>query len=197
MFAPAFKRTVIGCEGPYDHDPQDPGGETVWGITRKYQASWPGWKRFDEVKAGWAGRAGDKVAIVDFVTNDEVMQLCVKDFYRRGPWASIRGDELKDQGVAEELFDSGINCGMATAIKWLQRALNIFNRGGKDYPDIEVDGNFGNQTLECLNTLVAARGPWLILKALNAQQGMHYLTIAEKNPALEKFEAGWWGSRIS
>lgn len=194
--APAYKRTVLGNEGPYDNNPKDPGAETIFGITRTYQRSWPGWVRFD----AWAGPvpgARSRAAIVDFVTNDEVMQMCIKDFYERGPWASIRGNELEDQAVAEELFDAGINCGMVTAIKWLQRALNIFNRGGLDYPDIEVDGNLGNQTLECLRQLIGRRGNSLILKALNAQQGMHYITIAEKNPALEDFEAGWWGNRIS
>lgn len=192
---PAYKRTVIGNEGPYDNDPKDPGGETIFGITRKYSGSWIGWKCFDQWKL--VHPEATREEIVGFVKGDGSMQIYIRDFYICGPWASIRGNDMKDQAVAEELFDSGINCGMVTAIKWLQRALNIFNRGGKDYPDMEVDGNLGNQTLEALNNLIARRGNSLILKALNAEQGMHYLTIAEKNPALEDFEAGWWTNRIS
>lgn len=191
----AYNRTVLGNEGPYDNKANDPGGETIFGITRKYQSTWPGWKIFDD----WAGPvpgARSLAAIVAFVTTDEAMQCEIKWFYERGPWAAVRGFEIEDQAVAEELFDSAINCGLVTVVKWLQRSLNIFNRGGTDYPDIEVDGYFGNQTLECLNALLKRRGPGLILKALNALQGVNYMSIAEKNPALEDFEAGWWIRRI-
>lgn len=192
-FEPAFDRTVLGCEGPYDDNPKDPGGETVWGITRKYQASWPGWSIIDQVPK----ESRKEFSAAQIKIEASPLRACVLEFYRRGPWAAVRGDEQEDQAVAEEIFDSGINCGMVTAIKWLQRALNIFNRGGKDYPDMTVDGYLGNQTLECLNTLIKRRGPGLILKALNAEQGMHYIVIAEKNPDLEDFEAGWWANRVS
>lgn len=190
---PAYERTVIGNEGPYDNDPKDPGGETVFGITRKYQASWPGWVRFDSMRSMLTTRA----AIVSFVKEDEQMQRCILEFYEKGPWAAIRGSEMDSQKVAEEIFDSGVNCGMVMAIKWLQRALNVFNRQGADYPDIEVDGYMGNQTLECLNALIKRRGDGLILKALNALQGVRYIEIAERNPNLEQFEAGWWANRVS
>ena len=101
-----------------------------------------------------------------------------------------------EQAIAEELFDSAVNCGMVTTIKWLQRALNVFNLQGADYPDMIVDGYMGKQTLQALDVLYKKRGPDIILKALNAQQGMHYIEIAEKNPTLERFEAGWWTKRI-
>lgn len=192
LFLPAFDRTVLGNEGPYDNDPKDPGGETVWGITRKYQASWPGWFIIDAVppdkRAAFSAEQGRIEA--------SPLNACIKSFYNNGPWAGIRGNEIPDQAIAEELFDSAVNCGVVTAVKWLQRALNIFNLQGLDYPDIEVDGYFGQQTLECLVQFYAKRGPDIMLKALDAQQGMHYMQIAEKNPNLEKFEAGWWTRRI-
>jgi lysozyme family protein len=194
----AYERTVIGNEGPYDNDPKDPGGETVFGITRKYQGSWPGWALLDAWKAAHPGHT--EADIVAFVKTDERMQCCILEFYEKGPWAAIRGNEVDSQAVAEELFDSGVNCGMPRAIKWLQRALNVFNRAGADYPDIEVDGYMGNQTLECLNSLLKRRGAVgerVLLRCLNAQQGMRYLEIAEANPTLEAFEVGWWDRRVS
>lgn len=195
---PAYTRTVLGNEGPYDNDPLDPGGETVFGVTRKYQASWPGWALVDAWKR--ANIAFPREALVRFVVADPAVQAAVREFYAKGPWAAIRGDELDSQAIAEELFDSGVNCGMPRAIKWLQRALNVFNRAAMDYPDVEVDGYMGNQTLEAVNALLKRRGEVgerVLLRALNAQQGMHYITIAEANPKLEAFEVGWWDRRIS
>lgn len=192
---PAFKRTVLENEGPYDNNPSDPGGETIYGITRKYQRSWQGWERFDAVVAFQDLKTNEQKARL--VSTDERMQRAVLDFYERGPWAAIRGCELESQAIAEELFDAAVNCGTVTVIKWLQRALNVFNRQGRDYPDVEVDGYLGNQTLEALNALVKRNGESLILKALNAQQGMRYIELAEKNPELEQFEVGWWARRIS
>ncbi len=195
-FIDAYNRTVMNNEGPYDNDPHDPGGETIFGITRKYSASWAGWKHFDAMKPLLI----DREAIVKFVLSDQALQLCIEEFYERGPWADIRGNDIQSQVIAEELFDSGVNCGTGTAIKWLQRALNIFNRGAKDYPDIKVDGNFGLQTLECLNALLGKRpgvGERILLRCLNSEQGQHYMTIAESNANLEDFEVGWWSNRVS
>lgn len=192
LFSPAFERTVLGNEGPYDNDPKDPGGETVWGITRKYQASWPGWSIIDAIPVDRRAAFSAEQARLE----GHPLNVCVKSFYLNGPWAGIRGNDIPDQAIAEELFDSAVNCGVVRAVKWMQRALNIFNRQGTDFPDIDVDGYFGQQTLECLQTLYAKRGPDIIIKALDAQQGMHYIEIAERNPVLEKFEAGWWARRI-
>lgn len=43
-----FLRWIITTwEGYYANDPHDHGGETVWGISRKFNPSWEGWKIVD------------------------------------------------------------------------------------------------------------------------------------------------------
>jgi len=101
--------------------------------------------------------------------------------------------------IAEELFDMAVNCGQGVPVPFLQRALNAFNRQGKDYPDMPVDGLAGSTTLGALKAFLArrgARGEKVMLAALNAQQGVRYFDIAEKRPTLEDFEFGWWDKRI-
>ena len=187
-FDTAFYRTVITNEGPYDNDPKDPGGETCWGITRKYQALWTGWALVDKIR-GSAGFPGT-------IESDKGLMLEVQNFYRQNWWARIQGDYIESQEVVEELFDAAVNCGLVTVIKWLQRALNAFNRGATDYPDVPTDGNFGEKTLSALSGFLKLRPGKIMVRALDAQQGMHYIEICEKNPALEKFEAGWFLRRI-
>ena len=56
--------------------------------------------------------------------------------------------------VAEELLDTGVNCGTGFAKPLLQRALNLLNNQGKaGYADLEVDGVYGSETLGALKPI--------------------------------------------
>ncbi len=49
----AFKEALallLVWEGVYDDDVDDPGGETVFGITRKFEPTWDGWPVVDRLK---------------------------------------------------------------------------------------------------------------------------------------------------
>ena len=61
--------------------------------------------------------------------------------------------------VAEELLDTGVNCGINFAKPLLQRALNLLNNQGKaGWPDLAVDGIYGSATLNALKTFLTKRG---------------------------------------
>lgn len=96
----AFDR-LMGHEGGYVNDPNDPGGETNWGISKR---SYPDL----DIKA---------------LTRDQAREI-----YRRDFWDRIRGDRLYD-GVAFQLFDFAINSGIETAVRKLQRALGVADDG--------------------------------------------------------------------
>jgi lysozyme family protein len=101
--------------------------------------------------------------------------------------------------LAAELFDTGVNMGIGTAIAFLQRALNALNRNGADYPDIAVDRAIGPDTLRALEVFLAKRGPaaeGVLTKAIDALQGAHYVQLAEARPAQEAFLYGWIKNRI-
>ena len=87
---------VVGHEGSYSNDSHDPGGETMWGITRRDH---PG---------AWAqGRPTLEQA---------------REIYRKQYWQSAGCDELPN-GFDLACFDMSVNQGVRPAVMALQKAL--------------------------------------------------------------------------
>jgi lysozyme family protein len=110
----------------------------------------------------------------------------------------MRGDDQPDQDIAKEMFDTGVNCGMVTVIKFLQRVLNVLNLKGMLYLDIQVDGICGRGTIETLKSSIAIKS-WYrdcILKALDCLQGARYIELAERDSKFETFLPGWLRNRV-
>lgn len=99
-FDDAFDR-LIGHEGSYINDPNDPGGETNWGISKR---SYP---RVD----------------IHALTREGAKAIYQRDF-----WGRIHADELHD-GVAFQVFDFAVNSGIETAVRYLQRAIGVADDG--------------------------------------------------------------------
>jgi len=179
-FLRAFTATG-GHEGGYVDDPADRGGETFRGIARAFHPDWPGWVEIDRRKA-----AGEPIPAG--ILEDET-----RAFYRSEFWDRFNGDDVAAvcEWVALELYDTGVNCGVSTAEAFLQRALNAMNRGGQDWPDLEVDGDVGPATIKALSRCLARRGHTGLMVALNGLQFMRYLEIVERNPSQERFFVGW------
>ncbi len=185
-FEIAFDETMIN-EGGYVHDPDDRGGETYRGVARAFHGTWPGWKIVDDLKQTFPQ---------DFrkhLDDDAELQTLVKAFYREKFWDVLQGDEITDQHLANEVFDTGVNQGTGSAAESWQEALNLLNRNGRDYPDIEVDGKVGEATRLTTKAYLARnknRSDTLI-KLLNILQGMRYVELARKTPSQRKFMHGW------
>ena len=80
------------------------------------------------------------------------------------------------------------------AVRFLQTALNIFNRNEELYLDIAMDGVYGDRTLIALTLFRAKEGGTaenLLVKVLNIMQGAHYLVIMKNDPTQERFARGW------
>jgi lysozyme family protein len=99
-FETAFDR-LLGHEGSYVNDPNDPGGETNWGISKR---SYP----HVNIKA---------------LTRDGAAAIYREDF-----WDRIHADTLPDS-VAFQVFDFAVNSGVSTAIRYLQRAVGVADDG--------------------------------------------------------------------
>lgn len=173
----AFAR-VLGIEGDFSDDPADSGGATRFGIT--------------EQVARAHGYKGDM---------RELPLETAKQIYRRDYWDRLSLDAVARLSfpIAEELFDTAVNCGQGVAGTWLQRCLNALNRQQKDYPDVVVDGVVGPRTVEALGAYLAHRkqhGEKVLLRALNALQGAHYISLAEKRAKDEAFVYGWFLNRV-
>jgi lysozyme family protein len=103
-FDEAFDK-LIGFEGGYSNHPSDPGGETMWGVTK--------------VEATAAGYTG---------AMKNLPKHLAKKIYRNKYWQAVRADELPDL-IRYATFDAAVNSGPVQAIKWLQRALGVTDDG--------------------------------------------------------------------
>jgi lysozyme family protein len=169
---------VIEREGGYVHHPADRGGPTRWGITQSVARA-----------HGYAGE-------MRLLPRARAAAIYQADYWERPCFDAVA---MRAEELAGELFDTGVNMGPATAVRFLQRALNALNRGAGDYPDIAVDGRIGSATLGALDGYLAVRGhagERVLLTAIEALQGERYIALAEARPGNEAFLYGWLANRI-
>lgn len=172
-FDHAFAK-VIGVEGRYSNNPADSGGETMFGITVAVARA-----------NGYAGpMRGMPIDVA-------------KRIYRSEYWDALKLDAIADlhPRLAHELFDTGVNCGIGIAGRFLQRALNGLNKRGELYSDIAEDGRIGNVTVSAIRQLSAARGKRdaeiALLRLCDGQQIARYLDLSQSRPKDEAFLFGW------
>lgn len=182
-FLLAFEKTM-GHEGKYAKDPDDSGGETYKGISRRFNPVWEGWKVIDDVKTH-----SEFPSILNSLPQ---LQECVKDFYKEYYWDINRLGEFESQAIAEEVFDTGVNMGRNRAAKFIQESLSYLNRNEKLFDDLVIDGLIGSATLRALNYILLQNEEKLLLKILNVLQGNFYLNYMRKNPIQEKYMRGWF-----
>jgi lysozyme family protein len=94
-FRPIFDE-LISVEGGYSNDPDDPGGETKYGISK---------------------RQYPHIDIAN-LTLAKAFEIYYQDY-----WHSIHLDLLDNVDLACELFEQGVNFGQEQAIRHLQVAL--------------------------------------------------------------------------
>lgn len=178
VFEKAF-RDVVGIEGRYSDNPADGGGETMWGITEKVARA-----------HGYSSPMRDMpVAVAHRIYGEEY-------------WVALNLDQVAamSPSIAGELFEQGVNMGVSRAATHFQRALNVLNRVGRDYPDIAVDGVVGPGTLRALHQLLWTRkdaGEPVLKRALNCLQGAFYIELAERREKDEAFVFGWLRNRVA
>lgn len=99
-FDTAIER-VLGNEGGYVNNPDDPGGETNWGISKR---SYP------------------DVDIANLSRDD------AKAIYRRDFWIPV-ANYVEDSALCYQVLDAAVNHGMANAVRFLQRAAGVADDG--------------------------------------------------------------------
>ena len=213
IFDQAFNK-VIKLEGGYSNYKEDRGGETYKGISRVFNPDWAGWKiidkyknqinfdtRFHQIYADIEAGIKNKDSLrklfkeLDKLLNsDETLQNLIKEFYFNNYWKKMKLDEIAKvyPDLAIKLFTLAVNTGTyKIGIKYLQQALNYLNRGGKEFPDLVVDGLIGSKTLNAFNHLVNTGFKEDILTVIKLLQGRHYLNLMDKYPQYKEFR-GWF-----
>jgi lysozyme family protein len=156
-FLPAYERMIL-AEGGYQltNIPGDAGGQTYAGISRRAHPRWPGWA---------------------YVDRGEIppTQL-VRDFYAAEYWQRVCGDQIREQAIAETIFDFAVNGGVVTASKLAQAVVGT-----------TPDGAIGPRTVAALNDA----DPQLFRASYALAKIKRYADIVNRNREQGKFLLGW------
>jgi lysozyme family protein len=135
-FIDAYKK-VLNNEGIYSNDPDDAGGETYKGISRKANPNWDGWISIDAIKKS------HPTTFKGILKKTPELEKKVQDLYKDKYWDCFELDDVPNQLVAEQMFDTAVNQGQTAAIKFAQRVLDLRETG--------------KWSLDLLNKLVAIK----------------------------------------
>ncbi len=175
MSDPVFDRAlsrVLVIEKLYANDPNDTGGETVWGIARKHWPKWEGWALVD----AWR----KKPNFPENMRSDPKLTAAMRAFYRAEFWISNRCDELPAL-VADKIFEIGVNTGTRPGAELLQVALTSLGH------PVRIDGAIGPATVAAARALE----PAAVKSAIQAAQAGYYLGIVKCVPSKRGFRNGW------
>jgi lysozyme family protein len=139
------------------NDPVDSGGLTKWGISQK---AFPGYD-------------------IESLTYQEA-----KDIYKKYYWSPLGCEYIHSDKIAMELFDFGVNARPVTAIRCIQKALNLIQ-----FP-VQVDGRMGPYTVQRINEAILNYDQAL-LNGLVGFEFMHYYALVQRDPKQLKFIRGW------
>lgn len=166
--------SVVAVEGGYVYHPNDPGGETNKGVTKKVAVQ--------------HGYAGPMRAIPDTVVHSIYYDsYLVAPGYE--PLIAIDG------AVTEELFDTTVNMGPARPGRWFQAATNSICG-----TNLVIDGKVGPATVAAFRGCQARIAPAALCTAmldrLDAAQRAEYDRLIRTNTKLKVFYRGWINKRI-
>lgn len=173
MDAKAIKliNLVLQWEGGYSDSSYD-GYETYRGITRANHKTWAGWKIIDV----------NKPLKYNQIIKNTKLENDVREFYYKNYYKPMKIDSINNLLTSGQTFAMGVNAGMKTAIKLLQKAVN------KVYGvNIATDGIIGNITLSYVN---GTKSKEVALEMIN-QCNAKYESIVAANPNKKKFLNGW------
>jgi lysozyme family protein len=160
-FLPAYEAMIL-AEGGYKlHTvPGDTGGMTYAGIARNKNPQWAGWAFLDR--------------------GETPPTQMVRDFYRAGWWAPLRGDDLQDQRIAQAIFSFGVNSSAygrpTVAAKLAQIVVGV-----------TPDGFIGDKSVAAIN----GYHPELFLAQYALAKVARYRDICMKNRSQTAFLLGW------
>lgn len=173
---------VLGNEGKFDHDPLDPGGMTVWGISRVHNPTLALWRFVDELLR--QGKTEGQIAAHPHITD------AVRGFYKK-LWASVRGDQIMAQRNAIAVFDTVFNFGLREGTEKIQEALSWILGAGS----VKIDGDFGPKTLAALNRINQSDDDFR--KYLAALRIHHRVERVREKPTQIKWLEGWYNRDTS
>ena len=155
---------IVGREGGFVNDPDDPGGATNFGVTIHTMRR----LRLD------LDRDGDcDVADVRRLTRAQAVEIFVAHYFERPRIADL------PEPLHATVFDMYVNAG-GNAIKILQRLLNEMGHS------VLVDGALGPQSIGAVRA-AHAEAPDHLVDAYGIARRNYYFRIADNRPASRKY----------
>jgi len=159
-------------------DPNDLGGETVWGISTL-----------------WIKRQGltpydlglNQAAFTPGCLKNVTKQTC-QSLYKKYFWNQYGYYNVNDQTAATKMMDAAVNMGAKRAAEFAQRACNTLGA------QLTVDGSAGAKTWAAIN----ACDPEDFVRAYADEMTAYYKRIVQARPLNGKFLKNWlkrasWG----
>jgi lysozyme family protein len=138
---------VLRNEGGLSDNPYDPGGLTNYGICQR---------NYPDLD-------------IRNLTRNEAIQIYFRDY-----WSKMNLHNIEDESLILEIFDMGVNAGIRTAIKIVQRLIGA-----------KMDGYIGPETELKINTFPGLLGLY------KQDRRKYYFALARRKPEMEIFLAGW------
>lgn len=155
---------IVGREGGFVDDKDDPGGATNWGVTIHTMRR----LGLDLTRDGRVDAAD-----VRALTRAQAVDIFVEHYFERPGLGRLPAV------LQASVFDMQVNAG-ATAIRILQRLLNSMGL------PTTVDGVLGPQTVRNAAT-AAARDGQLFADAYGIERRSYYYRLADSRPASRKY----------
>lgn len=188
---------VLGHEGVYDNDPNDTGGETVFGVSRNNFPNWEGWAIVDRYKLQYSTSSS---TFIDALNSDAKLSALKEQWYKTNFWDVFELDNLNDFSLAYEIFDQSVNLGVGRTTQFIQMACNALNYNYVFGSDLSVDNAIGPMTRRRLADI--GNNPQytdVLRKALDGLQTYHYVNLGKDQSGrsnYRKYMRGWLGSRV-
>jgi lysozyme family protein len=141
-------KVILRNEGGYVNHPNDPGGETNFGIAKKFYPE-------EDIKN---------------MTKERATYLYYKDY-----WIPMNLKGIQNEELVLQVFDFGVNAGIKTSIRILQRLVGVAD-----------DGIIGKITTKVVNDQ-----PIELVDKFKMRRKIFYMNLAAKKPKLQVFLRGW------
>ena len=179
-------KSTISIEGGYVNDPNDRGGETIFGISRNNFPNWEGWARVDQF-----AHKNTEIGISRLESCADIMSMAI-DFYLNEFFKPNKLHML-DKELGKVLFDIGVNQGLKTSAKHLQKTINLII--GSEI--LVIDGIIGEETMKKLNLVYDLHldkygdASEIMIQWIKFFQMERYKKIIDNDKSQKKYLIGW------
>ena len=184
-------------EGVWSKDPNDTGGETAFGKSRKNFPNGPEWAIIDRYKKMFG--EGTK-AFIRALENDNELQRLIRKWYKDTFWNPFDLDKVNDYGLAYEVFDQAVNMGVSRTTQFIQMSCNALNYKYAFGADLNIDGRIGPLTrLRFVSIANNTKYSEVLRRALDGLQVWHYINLGLSKSSksdYRKYTRGWLLNRV-